>query len=311
MSRILALPLQPLVSVVVATAGRPRMLRAAVQAIMSQDYIGPIEVIVVFDGIEIDPLDDVDISPKRNLRVMGNSRTKGLAGGRNTGILAAAGDVIGFCDDDDEWHRSKLRRQVELWRLHPEVVGLTTGIRVRSSNASFDRLPPARTDFSDFLKSRITAIHPSTMLYLWEDLMGRVGLVDEAIPGSYGEDYDLLLRATRFGDIVAVEAPLVTVHWDRASFFAGKWRTMADGITYLLRKYPEMESSPQGLARMAAQVAFALAALDERRSSYTWARAALQRDPRQLRAYAALAICLRLVPAQRLLKLVQSQGRGL
>ena len=114
------------------------------------------------------------------------------------------------------------------------------------------RLAPERATFADFLRSRITEIHPSAMLYSREDLLGvdgkpaRIGLVDEELPAAYGEDYDLLLRATRHGDVLSVPEPLILVLWDRPSFFSGKWQSMVDGLSYILRKFPEFEQDPKG-----------------------------------------------------------------
>lgn len=299
------------VSVIIATVGRPEMLRDAVRAIMDQNCLAPVEVIVVFDGIPIDPLNDVPVPGNRSLRLLQNCRSKGLAGGRNTGILAATNDIIGFCDDDDLWFPPKLQQQLQLWTETSGAIAVSAGIRIQSEGGNTDRLPPFRTGFHDFLASRVTAIHPSTMLFRKSDLLGRIGLVDEALPGSYGEDYELLLRATRFGDVVAVRSPLITVRWDRPSFFAGKWQNMAVGLTYILRKFPELESSPKGISRIIAQVAFAHAALGERKTALSWVLSSLRRDPLQIRAYGALAVAAGLVPAQALLDIANRKGRGL
>lgn len=298
------------VSVVIATIGRPEMLRDALRAIIAQDYAGPIEIVVVFDGIDIDTLDDVNIPPNRCLVLARNSRTGGLAGGRNTGILASSGSIIGFCDDDDIWYPQKLRAQLELWSNDPSAVAVSAGIVIKSATGNTDRCPPTRATFRDFLASRMTAIHPSTILFRRQDFLGRVGLVDEELPGSYGEDYELLLRATRYGDVISVPIPLVTVRWDRPSFFAGKWHDMAIGLSYILQKVPELESCPKGLSRIAAQVAFSYAALGDRRTALRWAQAAIRRDPRQLRTYGALAVVAGL-PADGLLRMVNRRGRGL
>lgn len=299
------------VSVVIATIGRPAMLRDAVRAVLNQDHPGPVEVVVVFDGDAIDPLADVDVPENRTLQLLHNCRSKGLAGGRNTGILAATYGIIGFCDDDDHWQRQKLRLQLELWANVPRSIAVSSGITVQSARGLTHRIPPFRSTFEDFLQSRISAIHPSTMLFRKADLIGRIGLVDEALPGSYGEDYELLLRATHFGDVIAVGSPLVTVRWDRPSYFSGKWQNMAVGLSYILRKHPELESSPKGTSRIASQVAFSYAAMGERRMAMHWVEAALIRNPLQLRAYAALAVAAGVLPAQTLLDTVNRQGRGL
>ncbi|RIX26625.1 glycosyltransferase family 2 protein [Amnibacterium setariae] len=301
----------PTIGVVVATRGRPQLLRAAVRSILAQDYQGDVHVHVVFDGVEVDPLTDVDVPENRSLRTSVNTRTAGLAGGRNTGILAATAELIAFCDDDDEWLNGKLSAQVEAWREDPTAAVVATGIRIESAGGSHVRLPPPRATFADFLDSRLTEIHPSSFLLRRADLTGPIGLVDEVLPSSYGEDYDLLLRATRVGHVACVVEPLVVVNWKRTSFFNGRWEGIAAGLTYLLRKFPEFAAAPRGAARIEGQVAFAHAALGRRADARSWAVQALRNDHRQLRAYAALVISLRLAPAGLLVDLVNRSGRGL
>jgi len=301
----------PSVTAVLATRGRPQMLRAAIRSILAQDYQGDLEVLVIFDQVEIDPLDDIVVPEGRRLRTLPNVRRPGLAGGRNTGILAAAGALIAFCDDDDEWLPTKLSAQVRTWEADPKAIGMAAGITIESEGGAHTRVGDETVTFTDFLQSRVQEIHPSSLLWRRGDLLGQIGLVDEQIPASYGEDYDLLLRATRSGNLRCVPESLVVVHWNRASFFDGRWHAIADGLTYLLRKHPEFSRSAVGTARIAAQVAFAHAALGKRRDARRWAASALRRDRRQLRAYAALAVAYRLVPAHVLVNWVNRRGRGL
>lgn len=300
------------VSVIIATRGRPDLLRSAVRSILGQDYPGEITLTVVFDQTEVDPLHDITVpAVRRRLRTVPNTRTPGLAGARNTGIQAATGELIAFCDDDDEWLPGKLRRQIEAWTGDPDAVLVATGIRIATAGRMVDRLPPGRTTFADLIRSRTTEIHPSSFLMRRCDCVERIGLVDEELPASYGEDYDFLLRAARIGHILGVGEPLVVVRWNRTSFFDGKWRGIADGLTYLLDKHPEFASSAEGSARIEGQIAFALAALGRRDEALRWARITLRHDRTQLRAYAAMAIAARLVPASALVSAVNRSGRGL
>lgn len=304
-------PPRPFVSVVIATRGRPKLLRNAVRAAFAQSYDGPMEVIVVFDQVDIDPLTDVDVPPQRSLCTIVNWRKPGLAGARNSGILAADGELVAFCDDDDEWLPKKIEHQVSAWSWEPQASMVATGIRIESTGASHVRLPPERVGFDEFLDSRITEIHPSSFLLRRADLVGDLGLVDEELPAAYGEDYDLLLRAARRGYVLSVVEPLVIVNWNRTSFFAGRWEGIAAGLSYLLEKFPEFALSPVGTARIAGQVAFAHAALGDRPSARRWAANAIRHDRRQLRAYAAYAIASGLAPAGLLVSLVNRTGRGL
>ena len=105
-------PALPSVSVVVPTRQRMELLRRALASIVGQRYDGSIEIVVVFD--QEAPLDPgVETGPLRSIRLLPNERAAGLAGARNTGILAATGDFVAYCDDDDEWLPDKVRRQID------------------------------------------------------------------------------------------------------------------------------------------------------------------------------------------------------
>lgn len=299
--------------VICTAGGRPAMLRDAVSAIARQQFEGELEILVVFDHAPVDELTDLRLPPGVRLCTLPNDGSRGLAGGRNCGVRHARGRFVAFCDDDDVWAPGKLCAQLAALRKSPDAVAVAGGIAIVTPSGTVHRMPPAVATFEDFLRSRITEIHPSALLYRRQDLLphASVGPVDERLPHGYGEDYDLLLRASRAGPVVSVAQTVLTVRWDRPSYFAGRWDAMTEGLTYILRKFPHFESCPRGLARIAGQVAFAHAARGRRRRAVSWARSALRRDPRQLRGWAALVVALTPVPADLLLAAVQRTGRGL
>lgn len=299
-----------LVTVVIATRERPLLLRRAIRSILTQGGVSAsLEIVVVYDGSPIDPLSDLD--PGRHaIRTMSNARTGGLAGARNTGILAAGNPVVAFCDDDDEWAPDKLARQLPLLD-DSEVTIAATGVRIETFGAAHHRIPPTRVSLDDLLRSRITELHPSSFLIRASSLRGELGLVDEDLPASYGEDYDLLLRAAKLGPIAAVPEPLTVVHWDRASFFTEKWRGIVDGLSYLLDKHPEFRRSSTGQARIEGQIAFAYGAFGSRGSARKWSHRAIRHDPRQPRAYLALLVGLRVLSAERVVTTLNRRGRGM
>jgi glycosyltransferase involved in cell wall biosynthesis len=300
----------PSVSVVVPTRDRSALLRRALTAIRAQGYAGEVECIIVFDQAdEIVPA--LDGGRHVEIRALRNARTPGLAGARNTGILAAHGELVAFCDDDDEWLPRKLDAQVDLMRRTGASTA-SSGIRLRYDGREHIRLPPAETvTFRDLLRSRRMELHPSTVVVDREALMDRIGLVDEAIPGSYAEDYEWLLRAARVAPIAAVGVPLARIHWHDSSFFATQWETIVSALTYLLDRYPEFASERAGLSRICGQLAFASAGCDRRADARRWARRALRLSPFQPRAYLALAVSSRLVSADRVLRLARAFGKGI
>lgn len=301
----------PSVSAIIPTRDRPEFVTRAVRAVLTQDYPGTVECIVVFDQCEPHAISVNTDGDRRRLVLLRNVRTPGLAGARNSGVLAASGEVVGFCDDDDEWLAGKLTRQFELWRTNPGAPVVATGIQIRNDDGDHDRPAPSRATFEDFLQSRIMEINPCTLLVRRSDLTGRIGLVDEEIPSSFGEDYEWLLRATRYGDVIGVPAPLVRINWNRPSFFVGKWASIAAGLSYILDAVPEFHDAPRGRARIEGQIAFANAAIGRRSEAIRWALRALRHDPHQLRAFGALAVSARLASAEWLVRRVQARGRGL
>jgi glycosyltransferase involved in cell wall biosynthesis len=300
----------PSVSVVVPTRDRSALLRRALMAVRAQAYAGEIECIIVFDQARA-VVPQLDAGRHVEIRALSNARTPGLAGARNTGILAAHGELVAFCDDDDEWLPGKLDAQVDLMR-RTRATTASSGIRLRYDGREHVRLPPADTvTFRDLLRSRRMELHPSTVVVNREALVDRIGLVDEEIPGSYAEDYEWLLRAARLEPIAAVRAPLARVHWHDASYFAARWETIVSALIYLLDRYPEFESERAGLARICGQLAFASAGCRRRSDARAWARRALRLSPLQPRAYLALAVSLGVIRPDQVVKLAHTFGRGI
>ncbi len=298
----------PSVSAVVATRDRPALLERAVRSILGQSYAGNIECVVVFDQSTPSAL-PVDVPAGRQLRLVINTRTPGLAGARNTGITSSDGALIAFCDDDDEWDAGKLRMQAA--RLESSTAGFVAcGVRIHHAGHVMARLPPRSVQLSQLVRERVTALHPSTFV-VRRSALDDIGLVDEEIPGSYGEDYDWLLRAARLGPIISVEQPLVDVYWHEQSFFAERWQAIADALSYLLRKHPELNADPHGLARIQGQIAFAQAALARRSAACQASWRALRNNPLERRAYLALAVASGFVSAKSIVRHANRRGRGI
>lgn len=301
----------PSVTVVVPTRNRPDLLRRTLRSILEQEYPGDIAVLVVFDQ---SPPDHTLASagPGRSVSVLENARTSGLAGARNTGVLAATGDLVAFCDDDDLWRPRKLQAQVQGLESARERLLVTCGIAVRYGDRTVERpLQCTSVALVDLLRSRLTELHPSTFLFRREEFIARVGLVDESIPGSYAEDYELLLRAARAQPVLHVREVHVDVLWHQKSYFSARWEMIASALQWLLDRYPEFASVPQGQARVSGQIAFAYAAQGRRRDAWRWATRTLRCSPREGRAYLAVAVASGVVGADRVLATLHRRGRGI
>ncbi|RJL32645.1 glycosyltransferase family 2 protein [Bailinhaonella thermotolerans] len=301
----------PTVGVVICTRGdRPRLLRAALDGVLGQDYPGHITVTVVFDRCPPDEALRLD-RPGRRVLVTGNSRAANVAGARNSGVLALPDtDLIAFCDDDDEWLPGKLAAQVAA--LEPGDVLAACGMVLAYSGWAVDRVLAARRiELADLLVSRVAEAHPSSFLARRTDLVERVGLFAEDIPGGYGEDYDLLLRAAKAAPIryVPIVGVRVRVH-GRSSHFTGRWPTIAAAHEWLLDAHPEFARTRRGRARLTGQIALAHAASARRAPALRWSWRTLRTWPLEPRVYAALAIAARLITVERLIRLLEARGVG-
>lgn len=301
----------PSVTAVIPTKNRPQLLARAVRSVVNQEYPGTIECLIVFDGTEpVAP--NVSAPAGRTVRVLSNTRTPGLAGNRNTGFLAATGDLVGSCDDDDEWLPGKVLAQVSLLRHHPEASTVAGGFLYHYRGKDLPRPAVSSSlSFQDLVIDRHLEVTSSTYLMRREQLIGEIGLIDENLPGSYAEDYELLLRATRRGPIVCVMEPCSRVYLHDSSFFASGWQTINDGLIYLLDRVPELRQSAAGLARIEGQLAFANAALGNRRKALSYAVRSLRKSRRARQSYAALAVATGLVSADRVLSTARRFGRGI
>lgn len=306
-----ALAASPAVTAVVPTHRRPDLMRRAVQSILDQDYPGPIEIIVVFDACAPE-LPDVRTGPTRTLRAVVNQRVTGLAGARNTGILAASHGFVAFLDDDDVWLPGKLSAQMPLFQQHDDVRLVGSAMQVDDGRQLHERLVPAEVvTRDDLVRDRLAGLHSSSFVFRREALIDEIGLIDEDLPGAYGEDYDVLLMTAGLGPIRLVNEPLVSVRWQGESYYFGRWAEYATALTYLLAKHEDIAEDPDALARIRSQIAFALAASRQRRAARAIVRLVLLHQPRNLRAWLALAISFRLLSGDAVGRLANRFGKGI
>jgi glycosyltransferase involved in cell wall biosynthesis len=298
----------PSVGVVVPTMGRPQQLRAAVASVLSQDYPGELRVAVVCDG----PQSAADLAPDERIEVIANERTSGLAGARNTGVLALDTELIAFCDDDDTWLPEKLSVQVAALGERSEAEMASCGIAVEYSGRSSLRLiGHERVGYEELLRSRMVMVHSSTFLLCRDALLDGIGLLDESIPHSQSEDWDLALRAARRHPITFVDRPLVRVRWGDGSYFQNNWNTRAEGLLWMLQRHPEIAASRAGAGRVYGQLAFAYACLGRRNDAWLWTRRALRRNWHERRIPLALAVGAGLVSGESVERFLHRHGHGI
>ncbi len=194
------------VSVVIPTHNRAVLVRQAIDSVLSQTDPAR-EIFVVDDGSTDDTQKQLATYGDR-IRVMYHPQG-GVAAARNQALRVAAGQWIGFLDDDDVWLPTKLERQMTLIKQNPEL-----GLVHCSDYAVDDQLnilyprtisPENRGDiFERLLMGNF--IFQSCVL-VRRDVLEKAGYMDPVL--RFAPDWDLWLKIGAKYSTDFVAEPLV------------------------------------------------------------------------------------------------------
>jgi glycosyltransferase involved in cell wall biosynthesis len=229
-----------MVSVVVPTHNRARIVGAAIQSVLAQTYQN-VEVIVVDDGSTDDTRSVVErYGPRVRYLYQPNS---GVSSARNLGFANARGEFIALLDSDDEFLPWKLEAQVRLLQAHPDVGMVWTDMTAVNPDGHVVEQRHLRTFYGAHALARIervlegtralqgiwaeapndvataptykgdlfssmllgNLVHTSTVV-LRRDRLRIVGGFDTSLAHS-GEDYEFHLRTCSHGVVAFIDAP--------------------------------------------------------------------------------------------------------
>ena len=121
-----------LVSIIIPTNNRKDLLIKAVESILLQTYPNW-ELFIINDHKNPIQLNYNDT----RINIKNNKFSKGGNGARNTGLSMAKGSFIAFLDDDDEWEKDKLAKQLEVMNDSKNVLCYTE--KKIFNNSSFNK----------------------------------------------------------------------------------------------------------------------------------------------------------------------------
>lgn len=203
----------PKVSVIIPNFNYAQYLDISIASVLNQSYEN-IELIVVNNGSTDNSL-EVLSSYKQRLTVI-NQSNLGQSGARNSGLMAANGELIAFLDADDFWELDKIENQLKKVNETTELV--YSGYREFSTLATLSQtivLPKYRGDcrqiYVDQVCASIVLGGESTALFT-KKLQEKVGLFDANLNSAAGWDYFRRCAAMTKFDFVDLPLSNYRVH---------------------------------------------------------------------------------------------------
>ena len=197
-----------LVSIIIPTNNRKDLLIKAVESILLQTYPNW-ELFIINDHKNPIQLNYNDT----RINIKNNKFTKGGNGARNTGLSMAKGSFIAFLDDDDEWEKDKLAKQLEVMNDSKNVL-CYTGKKI-FNKSSFNKSSYKKYYFSPkvtlYLHNYIGTI--STIMIRAEIINKNNIKFDESL--YVLQDYDFYLQLVNFGVFIGIKKNLIKYNFDQ------------------------------------------------------------------------------------------------
>jgi len=258
-------------SLVVPAFNRAALIAETLDALLAQTE-APAEIIVVDDG-STDATPQVLAGFAGKIRVI-RIENSGELVARNTGLHAARGDFVGFCDSDDIWAPDCLATLRAQFAHTPELLACYANFRVLrdgvvSEDTKFDAAPadfwsglrpagPYAGVFDICIVERLLKFQPffpSCMMVAREKFLAAGGW-DEGTSRLVGCDFATTLRVAAHPPIGVVHQPLVAIRKHAQNFSADTEKMNlgdANVLDHVLRTRPELARLEQQIRRSMAE----------------------------------------------------------
>jgi teichuronic acid biosynthesis glycosyltransferase TuaG len=220
----------PLVTVVVPTYNRARLIGETIESILAQT-LPQIELIVISDGCTDDTEAVVGAFTDPRIRIVQQSNSGGPARPRNAGVELARGKYVAFCDDDDLWMPEKLEKQVALMEQNPDVaLCFTRGITFGDGDF-FSRRALKRGVRSNHFRALLFGnfIANSSVL-VRRSVLKSVGPFNTERFLHGAEDYEMWLRIAYEHKLMKLDEKLIKYRVHRSNLAANRVKGTRRGI---------------------------------------------------------------------------------
>ncbi|MEG6550020.1 glycosyltransferase [Desulfocurvibacter africanus] len=221
-------PAKPLVSCIITTCNRARLLARAIDSALAQTY-SSLEIVVVDDAStdETPAIMQGYMERYKNIQYLRHERRMGACTARNTGIRAAKGEYVAGLDDDDEWLHQRVEKMLAVFEDSLAFI-YSDYYRRKQDRLSLTSTP---SELTHALMVRGINLAGTQVLTRRSYLL-EAGGFDPSLRAS--QDYDMWLRLLEQRPLAkGVDEPLMIVDAsdrtgrisvDRRKVFSGKFR---------------------------------------------------------------------------------------
>lgn len=204
----------PLVSIVVRTFDRPKLLARAIRSIAAQTYEN-VEIVVVNNGGP--DVEDVvrNACALRHATYVRHNERATISTASNLGVRAAAGEYIGYLDDDDLLYPDHVARAVDALQrsgadlAYSDCLGEYAIIENgRKSVLGIGVYLDREFKLESLYATNLAPIHS---IVHRRDVFERFGYFDESLPVT--DDWDLWLRVAHGGRFIHIGRPTCEYSW--------------------------------------------------------------------------------------------------
>ncbi|MCF7826062.1 MAG: glycosyltransferase [Candidatus Marinimicrobia bacterium] len=229
------------ISVIIPTYNRATSLVRAIDSVLAQSF--PAHEIIIVDDASTDNTAEFLSKYANAIKVVTNSKNRGVSFSRNAGIQLASSEWIAFLDSDDQWHPDKLEKQQLFHDSHPglmisqcDEIWIRNGARVNPMEKHAKR---GGWIFEACVPRCI--VSPSAVI-IHKNVFKQVGLFDVNLKAC--EDYDLWLRIAPHFEIGLLDEKLITRFGGHADQLSRKYWGMDRFRITAMEKHVDSDLDP-------------------------------------------------------------------
>jgi glycosyltransferase involved in cell wall biosynthesis len=207
-------PNKPIISVIIPTFNRVKVLDRAIRSVLNQTFEG-FEILVMDDGSTDNSRKMVEGFADVRIKYEWAENFGGPAAPRNRGLTLARGEYIAFLDSDDWWHPQKLEVSLKYLERGADLVYHDL-FKVKKANQRFfvgkilARNPESRI-FEDLIVNGNAL--PNSSVVVRKQILHEIKGFDENRNLIAAEDYDAWLRVAKISEKFEIIPQTLGYYW--------------------------------------------------------------------------------------------------